>query len=111
MKTQDRQPDSAATGQRGAGNIALTLFAPNDDDNNPRLMRLVISKEDGRVLAAVEDGGEDGALTPAGFSNCAPGPYFYVDSKEYERILERWGPGSTALDSGTDRPDNRYITY
>jgi hypothetical protein len=76
--------------------MAITLFAPNDDDNNPRLLRLVVSLEDGSVLAAVEDGGEDGALSSAGFANCAPGPYFYVDAREYERVLERWAPPGTA---------------
>ena len=94
MKAQDRRPDSAATRQTNTGRIAVTLFAPNDDDNNPRLLRLVISKEDGSVLGAVEDGGEDGALSRAGFPDCSPGPYFFLDAKEYERVLERWGPDS-----------------
>jgi hypothetical protein len=95
MDTQDRQPASTAATQTSAKHMAITLFAPNDDDNNPRLMRLVVSMEDGRVLAAVEDGGEDGALSSAGFPNCAPGPYFYVDAKEYERVLERWATKDT----------------
>jgi len=95
METQDGRPDSAADSRTGAGTVAITLFAPNDEDNNPRLLRLVIGKEDGSVLAAVEDGGEDGALSRAGFPDCSPGPYFYVDAKEYERVLEQWGPTSS----------------
>lgn len=97
MKAQDGRPDSAATSHARADHIAVTLFAPNDENNNPRLMRLVISKEDGSVLAAVEDGGEDGALTRAGFPGGASGPYFYVDAREYERVLERWGSAGSAL--------------
>lgn len=95
MDTQNRQPASTAATQTSAKRMAITLFAPNDDDNNPRLLRLVVSMEDGSVLAAIEDGGEDGALAPAGFPGCAPGPYFYVDAKEYERVLERWRPAGT----------------
>jgi hypothetical protein len=90
-----RQP--AAPTQAGAKQIAITLYAPDDDNDNPRLLRLVLSAEDGSVLAAIEDGAEDGALMRAGFTECAPGPYFYVDAREYERVLERWAPaGSTS---------------
>lgn len=96
MEPTDRQPGAAVAAKAGAKQIAITLYAPDDDNDDPRLLRLVISAEDGSVLAAIEDGAEDGALVRAGFTDCAPGPYFYVDAKEYERVLERWVPAGTA---------------
>lgn len=96
MESKDRRPRPAAAAQTGAKQIVITLYAPDDDNDNPRLLRLVIGAEDGSVLAAIEDGAEDGALVRAGFAECAPGPYFYVDAREYERVLERWASAGTA---------------
>jgi len=96
MEAKQGRPQPAAPTQAGAKQIAITLYAPDDDNDNPRLLRLVLSAKDGSVLAAIEDGGEDGALMRAGFTEYAPGPYFYVDAREYKRVLERWAPaGST----------------
>lgn len=88
METNQRQPKTTAAAEANKDMIVITLFALNDPDNNPRILRLVVNAGDGSALAAVEDGDEDGALSRAGFANCALGPHFFVDSTEYERVLE-----------------------
>lgn len=88
MEMQQQRPPSAAATERKHGKVVMTLYAPNDEGDNPRILRLVLDSQDGSVLAAIEDGREDGALERAGFAGCVSGPHFFVTAQEYERVLD-----------------------
>jgi hypothetical protein len=91
METNQRQPKATVAAEPNKDMIVITLFALNDPEGKPRILRLVVEAGDGSVVAAIEDGNEDGALARAGFADCTLGPHFFVDSREYERVLESSG--------------------
>src|SRR5262245_35865895 len=88
---KQQPPESPAA--KSAKAVSITLLAVNDDADEPRVMRLVLSTSDGSVLAALEDHEEDeqATLARAGFTDCVSGPPFFVDPKEYERVLATGG--------------------
>lgn len=94
MKTNDHKTGSPADSQGNSDKIVLTFFAPNDDDG-PRTLYLVTSKEDGGLLAAIDDRGDNGeatALERTGFAGCVSGLYFYPTGEWYEQYLSELDP-------------------
>jgi hypothetical protein len=92
METPKHQPPESP-GAKAAKAVSITLLAVNDEVDEPRVTRLVLSTSDGSVLAALEDHEEDeqATLARAGLTDCVSGPHFFVDPKEYERVLAAGG--------------------
>lgn len=92
MEASQGQP-SKMPAAKPVGAISITLLAVNDDEGDPRVMRVVLSTSDAGVLAVLEDPEEDeqATLARAGFTDCVSGPHYFVDPKEYERVLATGG--------------------
>lgn len=86
-----RQQSSKGPPANAPRAICITLLAVNDDAGEARVMRVLLSTSDGTVLAALEDREENerATLERAGFADCISSQHFFVDPKEYERVLAR----------------------